>query len=135
MGCGVILYGVDGVYMHAVGKLYAAATAMLMICFHIFFLFLSVERSPGIVLLDMSSLCLFFPFSLESLGFQARGLRACVIVRKQHKKTVQLIITGAMGPGSRIEIHQDRHNSNTHEALKRNYFWPPFLLFLPRTYM
>lgn len=41
------------------------------------FFCLSVERSQGIVLLDMSSLCLFFLFFLFSLGvFRHEGLRA-----------------------------------------------------------
>lgn len=77
MGRGVIFHGVDGVYLHAAGRVYATSTAMLMICFHIFFFCLSVERSQGIVLLDMSSLCLFFLFPFSS-GFS--GTRVYVPV-------------------------------------------------------
>lgn len=44
-----------------------------------------------------------------------------------------------MGPGSRIEIHQDRHNSNLQritiqmKLFKRNYFFFGPSLFSPRT--
>lgn len=75
MGGRVLFNGVVGVYLHAGGRVHATSTA----CFLVFFFsYLSVERSQGIVLLDMSSLCLFFLFFLFFFlwGFQARGLRA-----------------------------------------------------------
>lgn len=39
MGCGAISHGIDGVYLHAIGRAFATSTAMLTICFYIFFLF------------------------------------------------------------------------------------------------
>jgi hypothetical protein len=106
---------------------------MLMICFYIFFLFERLSVRKAFVILDMSSLCLFFIcfFSYFVFGVSGTRITCLCISMKEKLKDCTTNNGGVMGPGSRIEI-QDRNNSNLQRiTIQMNfeayYFWFPFL--------